>query len=313
MSIFHKAQSYAINNFFSVPEPNRGLEKINGQYHRVFGSKDFEEPGKVDYKFNSYGIRSKEFDLDHDLVAVGCSFTYGTGIPENARWADILADKLNVSVANLSFPGAPIEMIIGNLFKYLNIKDKDPKYIAVLLPDFLRVSYLRNQESSVLVGLSLDASQHKFSYNQDKDILSSILPIEWAYFKAQESVKMLELYCKAKNIKLVWSTWSTIKIDSEWLSHKFLCYKKDKTIDEFPDQDIDKFWTDDEIAKKRYFEYDNMSCHKEYLEEHSEYFYYAYDRLPRTQGDALMFQPHPGMHRNLHWANFFYEELINEN
>lgn len=309
MSVYSEAQSYAIKNFFNTVEPNRGISKNDNGYYRVFSDRDFEEPGKVDYKFNSYGIRSKEFDVDHELVVAGCSFTYGTGIPEDARWADILAKKLNVSVANLSFPGAPIEMIIGNLLKYLKLKDKDPKYIAVLLPDFLRVSYLRNQENPVLVGLSLDASQHKFSYNQDKDTLSSILPIEWAYFKAQESVKMLEIYCKSKKIKLVWSTWSTIKIDSEWLSHKFMYYKKDRTIAEFPNQDIDKFWTNDEKVKKGYFEYDKMNCHREYLEKYPDYFYYAYDRLPRPQGDWTMFQPHPGMHRNIHWANFFYEEL----
>lgn len=309
MSIYSEAQSSAVKNFFNTVEPNRGVEKNNNKYTRVFSEKDFEEPGKVDYIFNSYGLRSREFDVDHELVAAGCSFTYGTGIPENARWADMLANKLNVSVANLSFPGAPIDMIIANLMKYLSLKDKDPKYIAVLLPDFLRVSYLNNKENKSLVGISIDASQHKFSYDNNKDVLSSVLPIEWSYFKVQDYIKMLEIYCKSKNIKLVWSTWSTIKIDHQWLSHKFECYRKDKTVDEFPDQDIDKIWTDDIIERIKYFEYEDMSCHREYLDQHSDYFYYAYDRLQRTQGDMKMFQPHPGMHRNIHWADFFYKEL----
>jgi hypothetical protein len=306
---YTKAQDCVINNYFNTVEPNRGIEKNNDGYHRVFSKKDFEEPGAVKYRFNSYGLRSNEFDTDHELVAVGCSFTYGTGIPENARWADILADKLNVSVANLSFPGAPIDMIITNLMKYLKLKDKDPKYIVALLPDFLRVSYLNQEESESLVGISIEASKHKFSYDKNKDSLSHILPIEWSYFKVQEYIKMLEIYCKSKNIKLIWSTWSTIKVDHQWLSHKFECYRKDRTIDEFPDQDIDKIWTDDIVERNKYFEYESMNCHKEYLEEHSDYFYYAYDRLPRIQGDLLMFQPHPGMHRNIHWADFFYEEL----
>ena len=309
MSIYHQSQSYAINNFFNTVEPNRGIEKYENRYRRIFSNKDFEEPNKVDYKFNSYGLRSKEFDFDHELVVAGCSFTYGTGIPEYARWGDILAKTLNLSVANLSFPGAPIEMIISNLMKYLKIRNKDPKYIAVLLPDFLRVSYLRNKEDPTLVGLSLHSSQQKFTYNADKDILSSIIPIEWAFFKAQKSMQILETYCKIKNIKLIWSTWSTININSDWLSYKFECYRKDKTVEEFPDQDIDKIWTDDIIERNKYFEYDDMNCHREDLNKHYDYFYYAYDRLPRMQGDMKMFQPHPGLHRNIHWADFFYKEL----
>lgn len=309
MSVYHKAQSLAIKNFYNTVEPNRGIEKNNNGYHRVFGDRDFEEPGKVIYNFNSYGIRSKEFDIDHELVTAGCSFTYGTGIPESARWSDMLADKLNVSVANLSFPGAPIDMILANLMKYLKLKDKDPKYVAVLLPDFPRISYLRSIESFSLIGTSMSVEEQTFFYKEGKTPLHSILPIEWAYFRAQEYIKMLEIYCKSKNIKLIWSTWSKVNVEHDWLSHKFECYRKDKTVDEFPDQDIDKVWTDDIIERIKYFEYEDMSCHREYLEQHSDYFYYAYDRLQRTQGDMKMFQPHPGMHRNIHWADFFYKEL----
>lgn len=309
MSVFHKAQGYVINNFFSTVEPNRGIDKNENGYYRVFGEKDFEEPGKIEYKLNSYGIRSREFDVDHELVVAGCSFTYGTGIPEHARWSDMLAEKLNVSVANVSFPGAPTEMILLNLFRYLKLKDKDPKYIAVLLPDFLRVSYLRNKENSGLIGSSINPIQQKHSYDAEKDSLSSILPVEWAYFRALDYIKILEIYCKSRGINLVWSTWSTINNDINLFSHNFLYYKKDKTIDEFPDQDTEKRWTEDENQKNRYFEYEGMSCHREYLDKHKDYFYYGYDRLPRLNGNTRVFQPHPGMHRNIHWANFFYGEL----
>jgi hypothetical protein len=48
-----------------------------------FAEQGWDQPGAITYKLNSYGFRADEFDGGPYLVALGCSFTVGIGIPES--------------------------------------------------------------------------------------------------------------------------------------------------------------------------------------------------------------------------------------
>jgi hypothetical protein len=59
----------------------------------------------IQYKFNSEGFRSSEFD-QVDIVALGCSFTMGTGVAQHSTWPAQLAAITHSNIANLGHAGS---------------------------------------------------------------------------------------------------------------------------------------------------------------------------------------------------------------
>lgn len=72
------------------------------------------------------------------LITFGCSYAYGTGLPDcnnwmfnklhnlkpsKLGWASLLADKLNLELVNESFPGSSNTEIMYNVLKYDYHKD----------------------------------------------------------------------------------------------------------------------------------------------------------------------------------------------
>ena len=88
----------------------------------------------IDYDVNSLGYRSKEFDGNSDMLFLGCSQTYGQGIPQENTWTDILSKKMNLSSSSLAARG---DSIIGQVTKafYYFEKFGNPKIVVALFPD----------------------------------------------------------------------------------------------------------------------------------------------------------------------------------
>ena len=52
------------------------------EYREYFRAHGWLEPGAITYKINSQGFRCDEFAADTNcIVALGCSFTMGIGLP----------------------------------------------------------------------------------------------------------------------------------------------------------------------------------------------------------------------------------------
>lgn len=72
-------------------------DRYRAKPHRLLG------PDDVSYRFNSYGYRGPEFSRgDVNIMALGDSFTFGTGLPEEAiygsRLAKLLGERLGRAV-----------------------------------------------------------------------------------------------------------------------------------------------------------------------------------------------------------------------
>ena len=95
------------------------------------------------YDENKHGYRCDDFDVimrrpTKKLLALGCSFTYGIGVPEAHTWPRLLANWLEqiygdkIDVINLGVPG-------GSVFQcdmHLNWFDKfNPDYAVALWPE----------------------------------------------------------------------------------------------------------------------------------------------------------------------------------
>jgi len=67
---------------------------------------------KISYNINKYGFRSDEFtekECRESITFIGCSNTFGIGIPKEHTWTSILAKELNLKEINLGIPGGSLD------------------------------------------------------------------------------------------------------------------------------------------------------------------------------------------------------------
>jgi hypothetical protein len=94
----------------------------------------------IDYRYNSHGFRTAEFDREFDVVCFGCSFTMGTGVHEQDTWPAQLADITGLQVANLGHAGSSNDTVFRFAEHYL--KFLKPRYTVWLQTDRHRIELL---------------------------------------------------------------------------------------------------------------------------------------------------------------------------
>lgn len=61
----------------------------------------------IEYRHNQLGFRGEDFDWSGaGVMTLGCSFTYGIGLPQHQVWPWIVAERLGVTCMNLAQQGA---------------------------------------------------------------------------------------------------------------------------------------------------------------------------------------------------------------
>ena len=87
----------------------------------------------IEYLFNSHGFRSKEFDDrgNFNVLSVGCSVTFGIGIPADKRYSRIFCDKIEKDTGkrvvdwNMAMPGESIDYIARIVLLSLSVLKPD--------------------------------------------------------------------------------------------------------------------------------------------------------------------------------------------
>jgi len=121
--------------------------------HRAyFAEQGWDKPGGITYSFNSHGFRSEEFDLTADnLVALGCSFTMGIGLPVKDTWPSILAQALNLRVCNLAWGGGSSDRCFRMAeFWVPHLK---PKLVVLLNPPRGRLEIVIDEQTGETEGI----------------------------------------------------------------------------------------------------------------------------------------------------------------
>jgi hypothetical protein len=293
---------------------------INVNLHRLFinelGSRAtrgvlFSENDifKIEYVYNNFGFRGKDFKKENEILALGCSHTYGDGTPENDVWINILAKKLNLNVSNLAIGGESTILQIMKAFYYFE-QVGHPKMIIGLFPLFRmpttyvpeKMQRMSSKQQEVMLHSTHNPYVENAIINNEFDKYSkapynpdTVLPKEFAFFYEKAMIDILRQYCKSNNIIFFWSCWDIqyqtrlySQINSFYKNHHDgYCY-------------IDAFnWKKPESHHQDYFgEFNALDCHNEY--RHNELFYRAADRV---NGKF----PHWGIHKNMHIADSFYD------
>jgi hypothetical protein len=111
------------------------------EHRSYFAEMGWDQPGAITYDINSHGFRSQDFDTLGDcMIAVGCSFTVGIGLPSGVIWPTLLGKKLNLDVANLAWGGNSADTCF-RLAEYW-IPRLRPKAVAMLAPPRARLELL---------------------------------------------------------------------------------------------------------------------------------------------------------------------------
>lgn len=277
---------------------------------------EYKNIGTVDedntYEINEFGFRGKVYK-NAEVLASGCSITFGLGVPELGRWTNILGEISNKDVMNLGSPGASVESICLNLIKYC-INNKMPKKIFCLFPDFFRsvivfdkeFSQMKNQRDrfDIHEGLLVTFCNPKitmlkeslFMQITDKKYIEDAISPHHLIFNAINSIYMLEAFCLTNNIELNWTTWdiSTAKVMDK------LCNLKDFQLKRYT-----SFFPKDNSKGVNHFIKD--SCNLDHDSEFKDALQWVrgsdYSVIDGKETDV---GAHPGIHTQYHFANFFY-------
>ena len=169
-------------------------------------SKFYSSKYGFEYNINSKNFRSlEEFEKPSDVLSLGDSFTFGTGLPQEFIWAEIFAKKNNFTLHNLASPGSSTTEQVRRAFYYIE-KIGKPKIIIAMLPIF-RIScpvnnnffYPKNSTiySDVVdcYNAYLDIENFEFQSKAPHDP-NKILPPEFMLYYSILFVKMLNQYCE---------------------------------------------------------------------------------------------------------------------
>lgn len=271
------------------------------------------------YEINSIGCRG-EFDENSDIIASGCSITFGLGVPEGGRWTNLLSKKINKSINNLGNPGDSVEGVCLGIIKYsLNIKM--PKEVFCLFPDFFRSIVVVDKEfykSRVNRGImgTKDSLEQIFcipriiqddksffmEIQNQKYIEDSVSPHQ-LILNSINYIHILELFCSLNNIKLYWTTWDRPSSDVLEELSKMENFKLKNFIPFYPSgseyKGLGRMMTDT----------CDINNHEHEFKDHPSWLVgsdYSF-----IDGKKTFKNSHPGIHTQEHISDFFYN-LRNE-
>jgi len=148
------------------------------------------------YSINNQGFRSGEFKDNTDIMFLGCSMTFGVGLPEENTWAYLVAEKMQTSFVNLAIPGGSLKTIFRMLYGWA---DKlNPTIVIILCPPEARTEVMTSQREFLQYIFHLDLQ--KFGeYGRHYILDEHNLELDSLLIRLA-----IERLCNLKKIKLIY-------------------------------------------------------------------------------------------------------------
>jgi hypothetical protein len=109
----------------------------NSAHREYFQNMSWDKPGAITYNLNSEGFRCDEFDDLPCVVALGCSYTMGIGLPVECLWPSLVGQALNLKVFNLAWGGYSADSCF-RLARYW-LPKLNAKVVCMLAPPQARI------------------------------------------------------------------------------------------------------------------------------------------------------------------------------
>lgn len=296
--------------------PHVGLDRKNpkkdySQIQSILANHSEIARPEYNYQWNSDGLRSIELSTRPPIIALGCSITLGQGLPNDMAWPQLLTGLYGAPVASIAYSGASANKLVSSFFGAIHQYQYKPEIVIAHFANFERFYFIDGYASGLrdwYANHSPKVTKATAPWNYQE-----ILPYEWVYYQNLDHIKMLEAFCEAAGIKLYWSCWSNglTNEQEQFLKDNFRYYIPDPTRKDFPNnfefgnpaESIDKITPNYEMINW-------PGCHSEWKEKYPDIFDYAYDyhKFAGEWGPGAHW-PHPGLHRQLHIAEFWNNEL----
>ena len=139
----HYGQQYAGQTLLWMPtDTEEHYHKLmqDPGYAQYIHEQGWDRDGAITYKINSDGFRCAEFDDSACIMAFGCSFTVGIGLPLESIWPELVGRELGLRVANMSWGGYSADSCF-RLAEYW-IPRLRPQLVVMMAPPEERFEFL---------------------------------------------------------------------------------------------------------------------------------------------------------------------------
>jgi len=272
--------------FSSILNKNKPIERY-GYQERGLG--EITDPSRY-YYLNSHGFRGKEITGKEDILIGGCSFTFGSGVPEEKIWGIQVANNMSLSYVNLGYPGASVLSIINSIFAYFK-EYGNPKILICLFPDLDRIQLPVDNKiwtsksdklNEDLARIFLGEHHHNLpKYSKAPHNIEDVMPLSVPRWISIKYIQILEQYCRSSNIKFIWSTWDNRFLSPLLKSNEFEYLINTESIDK-------------EL---------NYKCHAELKDSFPDIFDHGSDI------EYGLDRAHWGVHMHTHYADYFQKAL----
>ena len=110
-------------------------------HEEYFKTQGWLEPDAITYKINKHGFRCNEFETDRDcMIALGCSYTMGTGLPVECLWPSLIGQRLGLETYNLAWGGTAADTCYRLAHYWIPLLK--PKLVCMLVPPKTRIELI---------------------------------------------------------------------------------------------------------------------------------------------------------------------------
>jgi hypothetical protein len=257
----------------------------------------------IEYSVNSFGYRGGEFEKNVDLLTMGCSNTWGHGIPLDATWPEMLRSEKIKTINSIACNGDSAMGQVIKFFHYVKLFG-NPKNLVAVIPAY-RMEFplesgkwhISNKEKTYTI-INDNIASLVLSDPHDenfKDYLTApydpndLLTKDVTRYFTHTFIDILESYCHMFGINFKYTIWE----------RDYRVFEKDdydNSLLQYMESTKPNFFTWDYPRETQFItEYEkSLNCHDEY-KDHPQ-FYRASDFI---EGKKI---GHWGLHNNLHLA-----------
>lgn len=279
--------------------------QLNSYFFDVFN--DTYIQNDVEYKINNFGYRGENFTENVDLLSLGCSQTFGFGIPYDYTWTQLSKSDKIKTINSIACPGDSAQGQVIKFFQYVK-QFGNPKNVVGVFPCYRlefpldkdkweisdkekQFTIVRNNKASITLKSYKDEGfqkYHKAPYDPN-----NLLTWQIARYYTHTFINILDIYCKNSNINFKYTIYEHDYNDGEYnpLKEYMLNYSNNYFAVDYPIPRLSI--TEEELSFK---------CHSEYSD--NKYFYRANDFIPNRKSG------HWGLHKNLHIAEAVNKLLV---
>jgi hypothetical protein len=150
---------------------------------------------QIEYRYNSHGFRTDEFDDNIEVLCFGCSFTMGTGVHAKDSWPSQFAYKTGLKTANLGLAGSSNDTVFRLAHHYL--PSLKPKYALWVQTDMSRIEIL---EDSPPISLNILAADTHNPYANDEFTKVWFSVDSNQELQLQKNTLAFQMICRLENI-----------------------------------------------------------------------------------------------------------------